>query len=361
MAIARRLEQGLNFSFVDAINATLPHPVIKLDDSTIANNYAISEQCRQFAGEAPSGNYWVPLQAMARDLTTSGASAIVNAGGVTATIGDVLAPASAIVGAGATILSGLKSGALGLPTIDTAIDATGAAWITEGSAAPQRDPTFASVSLEPKSISVEVIVSRRLMQASAANLEQFIRTSIIRRFMAEIDRAAINGSGTEQPDGMLSNADIELIAAGTNGLAPTWANLVDMEYRVANRTGNMQAPAFVTNPAMVKKLRTTQRAAGLDFILSDKATELLGHSLRSSSQVPSNLTKGTSSGVCSAAIFGDMAELFVGFWGPAAIDLLIDGYSQAPTGKIRLIARAEVGVAVRTPGSFVMVKDFLTA
>ena len=47
-----------------------------------------------------------------------------------------------------------------------------------------------------------------------------------------------------------------------------------------------------------------------------------------------------------------MAEFYVGFWGPQAIDLLVDSYTYSTSGKVRLIARAEVGVTVRNIGAF---------
>lgn len=72
------------------------------------------------------------------------------------------------------------------------------------------------------------------------------------------------------------------------------------------------------------------------------------------------MTKGTSTG-CAAMVFGDMSEIFVGFWGPAALDLLIDGFTLAKDGKIRIIARAEVGIVARRVGAFAAVKDALTA
>jgi hypothetical protein len=59
-------------------------------------------------------------------------------------------------------------------------------------------------------------------------------------------------------------------------------------------------------------------------------------------------------------VFGDLAEIFVGFWGPAALDLMIDGYTLAKDAKIRIIARAEVGIVARRIGAFAAVKDALT-
>ena len=56
-----------------------------------------------------------------------------------------------------------------------------------------------------------------------------------------------------------------------------------------------------------------------------------------------------------------IVPIHVAFWGPAALDLMIDGYTLAKDAKIRIIARAEVGIVARRIGAFAAVKDALTA
>jgi HK97 family phage major capsid protein len=191
--------------------------------------------------------------------------------------------------------------------------------------------------------------------------EAELRAEILRQTMREIDRAALNGAGGNEPTGLLNDGALQVLAGGTNGAAPTWAQLVEAEFQVGTRTREMRSPTWITSPALRKKLRTTQRAAGLDFIVNDDARRLLGYDLRSTPLVPDNLVKGTSGAACSALVFGDLAEVYVGFWGPLAVDLLIDGVTQARDGRVKIIARAEVGVAVRNIGAFAAYKDLLSA
>lgn len=360
-SMARFIERQHGLSLLDVINAKLQFPTRTFDPAAVQAASAISEACRQYSGVAPLGQ-WVPLQALARGLdTTAGAAAIVH--GVSKEIGSSLAQTSAVVGAGATILSGLNGSSVTLPGIDTAIDATGSAWVSEGAPAPQREPSFSGVSLVPRTLSVEIVISRTLLRDGGAALDAQLRGEILRQVMAEIDRAAINGAGSAtEPEGILKNSAVQVVSAGTNGAAPTWAHVVELEYQVSQRMGlaGMRAPAFLSNPAVTKKLRTTQRATGLDFILPESGT-LMGRTYGSTTAVPANLTKGTATGVCSALIFGDMAEVFVGFWGPSAVDLLVDGYTLSARNAVRIIARADVGVAIRTPAAFCAYKDFLTA
>lgn len=351
------LRAAQQFSLRELINSRLQHPLWPINSRAVDVAQELSEGCRQRTGEAPTG-IWVPLGALSRDLTASGTGAAT-----TGIIGNklqaALEPQSAVMG-GATVLSGLTGNQFALPAIDSPIDA-GGTWLAEGDIAAQKEPTFKSQVLTPKSMIFTLNVSRRLMGNASADLETALRSEILRRVMLEIDRAALAGAGGNEPSGLLSDAGLQVLNAGANGLAPTWAHLVEAEYQISTRVGAMQAPAFLTSPAIRKKLRTTQRAAGLDFIVSTDADKVMGQPLRISPLVPDNLTKGTSAGVCSALVFGDLAEIFVGFWGPLAVDLLIDGTTQARDGRIRIVARAEVGVAVRNIDAFVAYKDLLSA
>jgi HK97 family phage major capsid protein len=109
--------------------------------------------------------------------------------------------------------------------------------------------------------------------------------------------------------------------------------------------------------ALRRKLRKTQRGAGLDYILPGRT--LLDHPVAASATVPSNLTKGSGTNL-SAMVFGDLAEVLVGFWGPVGVDLLVDPYTYGTKGTIKLVARAEVGVVARQPAALVAYKDFIT-
>ena len=342
-------------SLRETINGLMQHPQWVPNQRAISAAYELSNACRQQSGMAPNG-IWFPLAAMSRDLTAAGTSSGANFDNK---LQAALAPESAVL-SGATLLSGLTGSTFSIPCIDSKINAAGT-WIAEGTPGAQREPTFKAATLVPKSMVFELVVSRRLLLNSSVDLETELRSEMLRQAMQEIDSAALNGNGTNEPGGLLNHPDLQVLSAGTNGAAPTWAHLVEAEYQASTRVGSMRKPTFLTSPAMRKKLRTTQRAAGLDFIVSESASTLLGHQLRTSSLVPDNLTKGTSTGVCSSLVFGDLAEIVVGFWGPLALDLLVDDRTLARTGAVRIVARAEVGVAVRNIGAFSAYKDLLSA
>jgi HK97 family phage major capsid protein len=344
-----------DLSLRELINGLSERPQWAPNQRALSAAYELSNACRQQTGIAPNG-IWVPLSALTRDLTSAATPATSNFNN---SLQAALAPSSAIV-SGATLLSGLTGSSFSIPRIASPVDAAGS-WVNEGNPGPQREPAFEVSTITPKSMIFELVLSRRLLLNASVDLEAELRAEILRQAMQEIDAAVLNGAGGAAPEGLLNNAGLQVLAAGANGAAPSWANLVEAEFQVASRVGSMRQPTFLTSPAVRKRLRLTQRAPGLGFIVSESADTLLGHQLRTSALVPSNLVKGSSGAVCSALLFGDLAEIFIGFWGPLALDLLIDDRTLATRGAVRILARAEVGVAVRNAGAFTAFKDFLTA
>ena len=347
-----------SFSLREVINSRLMHPLFVPNQRALESANELSESCRQRSGINPNG-IWIPLAAMTRDLTTANSGGFAVTGKVANKLQSALSTASAVMG-GATILSGLTGGPISLTNFSRGIDASGS-WVAEGSSGPQDEPTFSTSMLTPQTIVTEVVISRALLQNSSVDVEAEIGSELLRRTMQDIDAAAINGLGSgNQPLGLLNHGGLEVLDASTNGAAPTWADLVELEYRVGQRVALMKNPAFMVSPKLRKKLRTTARDTGYDYILSDESDKVLGHQLVCSTLLPDTLTRGSSS-ACSALVFGDVGEVYVGFWGPLAIDLLVDSYTYSTSGKVRLIARAEVGVAVRNIGAFAAYKDILTA
>ena len=76
-----------------------------------------------------------------------------------------------------------------------------------------------------------------------------------------------------------------------------------------------------------------------------------------SSNVPSNLTKGSSSGTCSAVLYGNFAELFVGIW--QNVEVMVDPYSDFSKATTGLRAIASLDCAVAHAESFAAIQDIV--
>ena len=85
---------------------------------------------------------------------------------------------------------------------------------------------------------------------------------------------------------------------------------------------------------------------------------MMGYRVAQTSNVPSTLTKGSSSGVCSAMIFGNFNDLIIGQW--SATDVLVDPYSGSNSGTVRIVVFHDVDIAVRHAESFSSTQDYTT-
>ena len=85
---------------------------------------------------------------------------------------------------------------------------------------------------------------------------------------------------------------------------------------------------------------------------------LAGKKALLSSNCPSDLDKGTSTGVCSSIIYGNWADLTIGRW--SGLDILVDPFTHSASGGIRIRALMDIDVAIRHAKSFSVMKDALT-
>ena len=222
--------------------------------------------------------------------------------------------------------------------------------------------------MTPKTVGAWTDISRKLLKQSSIDIEMFVRQDLASILGLAIDSASINGRGPttyNEPTGILNTTGIGAIAGGDNGLAPAWSHIVGLWSEVAVDNAAFGSTGFLTNAKVVGKLMTVEKASGTaqfvvgNFPDANGMTSMAGARCGVSNQVPSNLTKGSSSGVCSAIVYGNWADLLIGMWG--TLDLTVDPYALSTQGAVRVIALQDVDVAVRHAESFSAMKDALTA
>jgi HK97 family phage major capsid protein/HK97 family phage prohead protease len=269
---------------------------------------------------------------------------------------DYLVNALAVMGLGATMLTDLQ-GNIAIPR------ATGGHtgyWVAENSAPTESQPAFDQVALTPKTCGAFVDYGRRLLLQASVAVEAFVRMDIARTISLMIDLAAVTGSGTgNQPRGLLNTSGIGSVAGGANGAAPTWDHIVDLESAVANANAPASSLAYLTNTRVRGKLKRTQKFTGTNGDALWRGGELNDTRAQVSNQVPSNLTKGSSTGICSAILYGNWADLLLALWG--GLDIMLDPYTGGTAGTRRVVALQDVDVNVRYPVSFSAMQDALTS
>jgi len=343
-----------DFSFVRAIRA-LSNPQDRSAREAAAFEFEVSEAAAKKEGRDSRG-IMVPVDVLYRDLTTSTASGTAKAGNTVATellaerFIDVLRNKMVLNTLGAQFLTGLQ-GNIAIPRKTAASDVY---WVGENSAPSEstNKPSFDQVTMSPKTLAGYVDYSRRLLLQSSLDVEALVRNDLATSIAVAMDGAAIAGSGTNKPTGVLNTSGIGSVTLGTNGGAPTWGMVVNLVREVEIDNALTGAAAFLTNGQVKAKLSTTgKQASGVEgnFILGPDMANLYGFPIYVSQQVPANLSKAGGSNL-SAMIFGVWSDLLIGQW--SGIDLLVDQYTGSNAGTVRVVAFHDCDFAVRHPESF---------
>ncbi len=266
---------------------------------------------------------------------------------------------------GATVLSGLV-GNVAIPRQSASVTLN---WVAQSGAATESDSAFNQVTLTPKTAHGIQDVTRDLLLQGTPAVEGLVRADLLATMAVQIDLAALHGTGTgAQPTGLALTAGIGSVAGGANGAVPTWDNIVQLEEQVANANASDGLSGYLTNSRVRSRLKRSQKFTGTNGqeiwekpMPADNPGMfgmLNGYRAGVSNNVRNDLTKGTSTGVCSALFFGNWSDLIIGEWG--TVELLPDPLTQAANRIIRMHVYQTVDIAVRRPASFAAMLDALT-
>lgn len=235
-----------------------------------------------------------------------------------------------------------------------------ASWVAEEAAASKQKPAYAKKVMSPKRLQVLQGVTYDLMHQSSKALDNLIMEDMVKAHAVALDAAIFAGSGSSgQPTGVLAASGVNNIDIDTDGGPLTYNLLVQMETEVGIDNGLLDDTlAYVSNAKVQGKLKTIPQIAGYPYYLMNDG-KVNGYPFFMSNAIPSNLTKGSSSGVCSAIVFGNWSEVLVGSWG--GLQLIVDPYSAKQNGVLEISAAAYHDVLVRTPEAFCKIDEVTTA
>jgi HK97 family phage major capsid protein len=234
-------------------------------------------------------------------------------------------------------------------------------WVTEGNAPTETNQTIGAVTFSPNTLGAFSDYSRQFLHQTSVDAEQFVRDDLTAVIAIELDRAVFNGAGSgAEPQGIIGNSNVNVVSINTNGGALTWAKVIEMEKSVETQNALNGSLAFVTSPAGRASLKAITRVPSStfgDFLWADNAT-VNGYAAFSSNQIPVNLSKGTSSGTLTAAIFGDWSQVILAMWG-GGMDTLVDPYTGGTAGNVRIITLTDADIDLRQPKALSVIKDLL--
>lgn len=230
-------------------------------------------------------------------------------------------------------------------------------WVTEGNAPTESNQTVGQLLFQPSTLGAFSDISRKFIIQASFDAEQFVRQDLATVMAIELDRVTFNGSGSAaEPEGIIPNANVNVVAIGTNGGAQTYAKLLEMESVLATQNAPEGSVAFVSTPGVRGAMKAIARFANTDTpIWPDSG--VLGYPSYATNQMPSTLSKGTAVGTLHAAILGDWSQAVWAFW--TGLDVLVDPYTGGTAGTVRIIMLQDADFQIRQPKAFAVEKDVL--
>lgn len=246
---------------------------------------------------------------------------------------------------GATFLPGLE-GDVAFPRQTGSATAT---WQGENPGADVAESSQAldQLVLSPNELMARTHVSRKLLVQSTINAEQMIRRDLAAINARAIDKAGLHGAGGNEPTGVYNASGVNAVAMGG---AITWAKIVELETAVVADDADVGVMAYATTPEVRGNAKTTEKAATTaQFLWTGSVTdgEMNGFHAMASNQIAKNLGVGTNE---HGIIFAVWSELYIGEWG--VMELIVDPYTLAAQGMIRIISHLMADVGLRHAQAF---------
>ena len=331
----------------------------------------VSDEIAKRAGKEGSSSLFVPTDLEVRALSSAGSgSGTEFKFTAPKPFIELLREKSVTRALGATYLSGL-----GAPVAFPRQTAAGAAgWRTEnpGSDQSDTDSTYDTLALSPKTIQRGTAFTRQMVFQASEDIENIVRNDLAAVLALAWDLAGIAGTGaSNQPQGILYNTNVSTVTLGANAGTITYAALVGLERAIAINNADIGRLGVLTNGQQRAQARQVQQFSGTNGVplwvggSNGGAGQMAvgeimtpnGYPAYVSQQVPANLTKGTSTTICSAWIMGNWAELYMAEFG--AMELIVDPYSKKKQALIELTAIMYGDVGLRHPKSFAAIYDAL--
>lgn len=310
------------FRLIKAINDIANNRSV--DDTAQAVVKAGAEEMRK-AGVSYGGQIQLPTSELRGAITVTAEGEDV----VATEIYDILEPLRAknvLVAAGAKFITGLV-GDVQVPSM-TAGNVT---WEGETASAKDGAQTFTAVKLSPKRLTAYVDISKQFLVQDSKSAEALIRMDIINAINSKLE-ATILGSAagtTTQPAGMFNGKSKTTIAS--------FKDVCDLEAKIEDANVIGECKYVMSNKA---------KAALRNMAKSAKSTELV----MEAGAIDGTEVLNTSNVEEQNVVYGDFSNLAIGQWG--SIDLLVDPYTKAADGQVRLVVNAFFDAKVLRNGAF---------
>ena len=317
-----------NFKLLNAISAVVNNKPFNETENTVIEA-GVNEMRK--AGLSYSGQITLPVEQRATLQATVLNQGIENVPEDKWNILWALRNQLVMVQSGALYLQGLV-GDVSIPVYS----GSQVSWAGEIAMANDGAGTFSEVLLQPKRLTAYVDVSKQFLIQDSNAAEAMLRADIVRALREKLESTLLSDDAgtTTQPAGIGN-----IIPPIT--IVSSWADIVSLEeaLELANVYGDYK---YVVAPSAKSTLRTMPKDAGSGLFVMDNQG-INGYGVHSTNSVFKN-----------GIIVGNWEDYVIGQWG--AIDLVVDPYTQAASGKVRLVINAYFDGKPRRNESFVTAK-----
>lgn len=222
---------------------------------------------------------------------------------------------------------------------------TGAAtlnWLAETASNTGSSQTLGQVNMTPHRAAAFTDFSRQLMIQNSFDTEAYVRNDLANVGALGLDLAVLAGTGaSNQPTGIKNTSGINTV---TFSAAATWAKMVSFYTAINTANADIGSINWIASPACVGKWQTNPKIGSTfpTFIMEDGKVN--GYTVLDTNQAADDLV-----------YFGVFSQCVLGLWG--GVTLLVDPYTQAGSGLVRIHTEFFADVGVLQPTAFCVSTD----
>ena len=319
--ISNRNKMKKQFSLLKAINDIANNRSLDAASQAVIN--AGADEMRS-AGQSFSGQIQLPVESRAAVTVTDEHDDVVEV-----EFADLLTPLRAknvLVAAGAKYMSGLI-GDVQVPIMG----AGNVTWEGEVASAKEAGYTFTSKKLQPKRLTAYVDISKQFLVQDSIGAEQAIRADIVAAINSKLESTILGSAqgSTTTPAGIFYGQTPKKIT--------TFKDICDLEASIEDANVIGECKYVMSNKA---------KAALRNMAKSTKSTQLVIEN----GEVDGTPVLNTSNIEAQNIAYGDWNNLAIGQWG--AIDLVVDPYTLAKDGQVRIVINAFFDAVTLRPEAF---------
>ena len=319
--ISNRNKMKKQFSLLKAINDIANNRSLDAASQAVIN--AGADEMRS-AGQSFSGQIQLPVESRAAVTVTDEHDDVVEV-----EFADLLTPLRAknvLVAAGAKYMSGLI-GDVQVPIMG----AGNVTWEGEVASAKEAGYTFTSKKLQPKRLTAYVDISKQFLVQDSIGAEQAIRADIVAAINSKLESTILGSAqgSTTTPAGIFYGQTPKKIT--------TFKDICDLEASIEDANVIGECKYVMSNKA---------KAALRNMAKSTKSTQLV----MENGEVDGTPVLNTSNVEAQNIAYGDWNNLAIGQWG--AIDLVVDPYTLAKDGQVRIVINAFFDAITLRPEAF---------